>query len=132
MKAFLGSRGIPTANLQNVVFLSTMNANPITRRARRAGASAITRGNTIYVNPLKWDQVTNPLAGVTFFEEVVHSVQYHESGNLGFDIWYLLGGAMSWLGGIERGYPNHIEIQANLLARRLFQDYSSLLPNQRC
>jgi hypothetical protein len=94
--------------------------------------TAITRGNTIYVRPSSWNSVTNAFAGPTFFEEVLHSVQYSRSGTSSFNVMYGLGYAMAKISGIKDGYPNHIEIEEKGFASKLWNDYRSLSSAQRC
>jgi hypothetical protein len=131
MIGFLNSQGFGGPNLPDVRFLFGMRENLATEIAQNWGASAITLGNDIFVRPDRWSSVTNPLAGPVYFEEVVHTMQFHVSGNADFGIMYGLAMAMGF---VSSGDPhaNHIEAQAIGFSRQLYDAYQARRPASRC
>jgi hypothetical protein len=120
---FLTSLGLGADNLSQIKFMPTMKVNRITRAAERRGHGAITLGNRIYVTPSQWADITNPAAGATYFEEIIHAIQWNESGAANFVLSYGLG--------LPFGHDNHVEAQAMGLSNRVYEAY--LAPsNRRC
>lgn len=95
LKNQLGRRGLPTRQIDNLRFVSGLdaNANWLTRRAFNGGAGAVTQGSTVYVQPGGFDTVAN-FRSTTGFEEAYHTAQF--ASNRGF---YSTYGTLS-LGGL--------------------------------
>jgi RHS repeat-associated protein len=77
LKGQLGSRGLPTSQIDNLKFVSGLdsNANALTRRAFNGGAGAVTQGSTVYVQPGSFNTVAN-FRSPTGFEEAYHTAQF--------------------------------------------------------
>ena len=121
MISFLRANGLDASNLSDIAFVGSMKSNFVTRWAERRGHGAITLGNKIYVSPTSWGRITNPAAGPTYFEEIVHAIQWKQSGKANFLLSYGLG--------IPFGHDNHVEAQAMGISKRLHEAY--LAPNNR-
>lgn len=98
----LKTRSLPYKHVQNIKFVEGLdqNANFGTKIAFKRGHPAVTQGNTIYVQPDRFDSVTS-FAEDTPFEEVYHTAQFAQDGNSAFYNKYvlsILGGIMSGLG----------------------------------
>jgi hypothetical protein len=117
---FLTAHGLGSGNLRDVRFVPTMKGNAAARFAEGRGHGAITLGNNIYVSAGQFTQIANPLAGPTYFEEVIHSIQWHVSGRANFALSYALGSPF--------GHDNHVEAQAMGLSRRLYEAYLTSRP----
>ncbi len=87
LKGQLGSRGLPTSQIDNLKFVSGLDsgANALTRRAFNGGARAVTQGSTVYVQPGSFDSVAN-FRSPTGFEEAYHTAQF--ASNSGFYFTY--------------------------------------------
>ena len=131
MQAFLRSQGFGAPNLNRITFIQGMRETVITQAAESRGYGAITRGDTIYVSSARWADITNPMAGPTYFEEIVHAMQSNAMGSRNFDAWNVIGAIMGWVATGD-GHNNHIEIQAIGFAQRLYDAYRSIRFDQRC
>lgn len=120
LKDQLGSRGLPTSQIDNLRFVSGLdsNANWLTRRAFNSGAGAVTQGSIVYVQPGSFDTVAN-FRSATGFEEAYHTAQF--ASNRGFYSTYgilSLGGLLS-TGDSYNG--NAYEAFAKGAARQMFE-----------
>jgi len=97
------------------------NAAGWTRAALNSGAGAVTQGNTIYVQPGRFNEFAN-FRSAAAFEEIVHTAQFAMSGGAGFysNYWMLtVGGALSGEGGY---YGNIDEAFAQGASRQMFDE----------
>jgi hypothetical protein len=78
-------RGLPYNHIERVKFVEGLDAeaNAFSRKALDDGAEAVTQGNTIYVQPLKFDEVTS-FDTDTPFEEIYHTAQFASDGGADF------------------------------------------------
>lgn len=102
LKGQLGSRGLPTSQIDNLKFVSGLDANAgaFTRNAFNGGAIAVTQGSTVYVQPGSFNNVAN-FRSPTGFEEAYHTAQFAMDGGAGFYSHYgmlSVGGFLSGLG----------------------------------
>ena len=97
LKSQLASRGLPTSQIDSLRFVSGLNAgaNAITRQAFGSGATAVTQGSTVYVQPGRFNEVANFRSAIPF-EEAYHTSQF--ASDSGFYSTYgllSLGGLLS-------------------------------------
>lgn len=99
LKNQLGSRGLPTSQIDNLKFVSGLDAdaNFVTRQAYGTGASAVTQGSTVYVRPDRFGEVAN-FRSTVGFEEAYHTAQF--SSDKGF---YGTYGILSYGGALFGG-----------------------------
>jgi RHS repeat-associated protein len=123
MKAFLTSQGLGARNLDAVTFHEGDGGRWQARRAFGHNNPAITLRNDIYVRGDFWDRKSTPRYGdPTYFEEILHTIQWDESGGGNFISSWLLGTAA---GALFTGDPHDspLEAQAMGWSKRLLQAY---------
>lgn len=78
-------RGLPYDHVAKIKFVEGLDAeaNLLSRSALDGDAVAVTQGNTIYVQPLKFDEVTS-FEKETPFEEVYHTAEFASDGGADF------------------------------------------------
>ncbi len=119
---FLGSQGLGAPNLGDVTFHRGDGGNIAARTAFARGNPAITIGNNIYVKPTSWGTKSTPSGGATFFEEIVHTVQWDQSGSANFGLAWVLG---SVAGALFTGdaHNSPLEAQAMDMSSNLLKAY---------
>ena len=125
MKDYLAARGKPIDQVDDLKFVQGLDqdASIITRSFYELGKpTAITQGNTVYVNPKKFNEVIS-FNSDTPFEEAYHSSDFASENGAGFYRPYLLGA----IGGLltDEGYykGDHYEAFAQGAAKRMYEDY---------
>jgi RHS repeat-associated protein len=120
LKAQLGSRGLPTHQIDNLKFVSGLdaNANWFSQQALARGARAVTQGSTVYVQPNGFETVVN-FRSATGFEEAYHTAQFAS------DPAFYTSYALSSLGGVlstgDKYNGNFYEAFAKGAARHMFE-----------
>jgi RHS repeat-associated protein len=124
---FLGSQGLGAPNLTSVTFQRGDGGNLAARMAFQRGHPAITIKNTVYVKPRleTWNKVSSPSGGATFFEEIVHSVQWDQSGSANFGFAWLLGSAAGFVFTGD-GHNSPLEAKAIGMSKNLLKAYQKV------
>jgi hypothetical protein len=128
----LKTRALPFSHIEKIKFVEGLDkdANRWTRIAFNKGHEAVTQGNTIYVQPRKFDMVTK-FSEYIPFEEVYHTAQFAQDGEDEFYNKYglsILGGAISGLG-LRDG--NVQEAFAETEGKKMFEAYRSRQKRER-
>jgi RHS repeat-associated protein len=129
MIGFLKSQGYNGAGLDQVTFYGgSLTAETI---RTTMGNPAITIGNSIHVASNSWARVSSPSGGATYFEEIIHTRQWHSWGRVGFAAAYAVAAGM---GKYNTGdaHNNPVENQAIALANQLLRAYNNLSANKKC
>ena len=122
----LSARRMPIDQIDDLKFIPGLDkdAGFFTKRAFESGATAITQGNTVYVQPDQFLDVIG-FKSETPFEEAMHSAQFAADRGAGFYSPYALGiagGAISRTGTYE-GIP--YEAFAKGAAKEMYRSYVS-------
>lgn len=120
---FLRSQGLSASNLGSITFHEGHAANPAVSMAFSRGYPAMTIKNTIFVQSSNWLEDTSPKGGSTYFEEIIHSIQWDLSGSANF--------GLSWITGTVGGYilsgdPHNspLEIEAGTMSDDILRAYN--------
>lgn len=121
MIRFLASQGLGASNLPSVIFREGHGGIPAAKMALDGGYPAVTIRDTIYVNSSLWSSRSSPSGGSTFFEEILHTIQWR-SGDANFGLSWVTGSLGGWL---LSGDPHNspLEIEAGAMANQLLQEY---------
>ncbi|HET9638263.1 MAG TPA: RHS repeat-associated core domain-containing protein [Allosphingosinicella sp.] len=84
MQQFMASQGYGSPNLSSLAFYRGDGGISVVKKAFAAGHGAMTIGNNIMVRPDRWDAITSPRRGPTYFEESLHTIQWAQSGRANF------------------------------------------------
>jgi RHS repeat-associated protein len=125
MQRFLASHGYGAPNLPSVEFHKGTNGTLAAQIAFNVfGNPAITVGNDIYVTVAAWNSGQFSPGTPGFFEEVIHSIQWGQSGNSNF-VASWLGGSASALMLLGHGHDSPLELEAILIAQKLSREYQN-------
>lgn len=125
MQGFLKSQGLGAPNLGSVSFRRGDGGNRAARIAFGRGHPAITIGNTVYVRPSSWNRVSTSSGGdPTYFEEVLHTIQWDQSGSANFGFAWVIG---SIAGALFTGdaHNSPLEAQAMGMSKNLLKAYQA-------
>jgi len=129
--ATLSNQGLRSYDLTGIEFREGLDdtANIFSRGALNTqGTSAVTQYSTIFVDPSRWSDVTDP-NGSTFWEEIFHTVQF---SILGRSFYAAYGAASAEAAARGRApYDNSIERQAQDWAQNMSSRYQVERPCAR-
>jgi hypothetical protein len=123
-------QGYGAPNLDAIVFREGNNGSKVAQIAFNRGHPAITIDNIVHVRGDKWAQVATPRSGnPAYFEEILHAIQWGETGKADFAMSYLKNAFISGLLA-DNMHHNPAERQAVGLSRRLMRGYQA--SGKRC
>lgn len=122
MQKFLAGQGLGAPNLPNVTIQEGDGGSSIARAAFAHGNPAVTIDNNVYVKPGKWGEFAPGSPG--YFEETLHTIQWDQSGNFSFGLWWALGSAMGFLATGD-AHNSPIEAQAGGMSIDLARAYAA-------
>lgn len=120
---FLSSQGLDAPNLRSITFRRGDSGNRAAQIAFWHGNPAITIGNTVYVRSSSWYRISTPSEGhPAYFEEILHAIQWDQSGSANFSFSWIIG---SIAGALFTGdaHNSPVEAQAMGMSRRLLRSY---------
>lgn len=118
---FLSSQGLGAPNLASLVFQEGAVGLKSAFAHKLLDRGAITLSNRVYVRSEDWARVTSPQTG-TYFEEIVHSIQAHVTGEAMFRLNYFQNAFGSFFVGSSPA-NSPAELQAVGLSKKLLGVY---------
>ena len=123
-KKFLRSKGLGSDILSDIRFVYGAGGNAAAAKAHSKGFRAITIKSRVYVraDSRAWRDIAYPTGSATFFEEVIHAIQWRETGTLDFAASYARDALFSQLF-LGDAHATPIESQAIGMSNQLFDEY---------